>query len=130
MRIETKYFAFDEEEFDTEEECKAYEDNLMGNFKAVAFFDEDLKPITSANAEYINGYAMFMKILDAEKAEELFHWLYSYCGFDADGLSRNMKTGDIYAWDNDDGVWYKLAWRLTELQKTVDAIEKAVNSVG
>ena len=37
MRTETKYFAFDETEFDTEAECLAYEKKLEGLWDGVDY---------------------------------------------------------------------------------------------
>lgn len=131
MRIEVHYFAEDDTEFDTEEECKAYEQSLWDNFDSAIFFDENFN-IMSRERNGISGVAdcaMYMQIIDAKKAERLIMWLYSYAGMSVDGIS-DLVDGDIYAWDDDDGVWYSPKKKLREWQKTVDAIEKAVKDMG
>lgn len=131
MRIEIHYFAEDDTEFDTEEECKAYEQSLWDNFDSVVFFDDHFN-IMNRERNSISGIAdlaWYIEILDGEKAERLFKWLYSFAGMCTDGLT-DLVAGDIYAWDNTDSVWYSPKKKLREWQKIVDAIEKAVNSLG
>lgn len=130
MRIEISYFAVDDTEFDTKEECEAYEDALGEGFKSIVFFDEDMKQIDVFNAERISESAFYMGIREPEKAYDFIRWLYGYAGLCIDGIPENLKAGDVYAWDNDDGEWHNPMEKLRKLQATVDKIERAVNSVG
>lgn len=130
MRVEITYYAIDDTEFDTKEDCEAYEKALEDGFKSIVFFDEDMNPITSFDPERISTYAFYMGIRDADNAYDFIRWLYGYAGMNMDGIPENLTVGDVYAWDNDEGEWRNPMQKLRELQATVDKIEKAVGSMG
>ena len=127
MRAETKYYAIDDTEFDTREECEAYEKALKDGFNSIVFFDENMKQITGFDPGHISDYAFFMGIREPEKAYEFIRWLYGYAGMCIDGIPENMKAGEAYAWDNSDGEWHNPAAKLAELSAIVDKIAKAVD---
>ena len=131
MRIEVHYFADDDTEFDTREECEAYERSLRVNFESITFFDRELNIMhpEKDGADAIAANSMYLKILDSEKAAHLINWLYGYVGMCIDGLG-DLVTGDIYAWDGDEYGWFCPSRKLRELQKIVDAVEKAVSQLG
>lgn len=127
MRIEKKYYAFDETEFDNEADCIAYEDECYRNMGAVAAYDENLTFIERPTAEQWEESIMYMKILDGEKAERFVRWIKAWCGMDCDGLYGELKTDDVWAWNIEEGVWYKPLEEMAILQALVDRINKAVN---
>lgn len=131
MRIEIHYFADDDTEFDTREECEAYERSLLDDFDSVMLFDKDWNIMRreDCSVEYIANYMMYIKILDGERATKLMKWMYSYTGVCNEGLDE-LVTGDIYAWDNDEGVWFCPSKKLRELKKIEEDFEKAVNQMG
>lgn len=128
MRIEITYFADDDTEFDTEEECRAYEARQTEDFKSVLFFDEDLNQLTECNEDTF-ACAIYMKILDGEKADRLMKWQWGYFGVCMDGLPSELHDGDIYAWDDITELWYNPVEKLEKYKAAMAAIEKAVNAV-
>ena len=128
MRVETKYYADDDTEFCTEAECIAYEAKRKSDFDSVLFFDDAFNHLDECS-ENTFACAMYMKILDGEKASELMKWLYDYYGVCMYGLPDELHDGEIYAWDGYTYEWYDPEIKLKKYQAVVDAIEKAVNAV-
>lgn len=110
MRKEVHYFADDDTEFDTEEECLAYEAMFKEQLDAVAFFDDDFNEIT--DVENIEGYGVYMYIKDRGKAEALFDRLYEYISFDKPDF--DVSNGDVIQWT--DAGWESIKDRIEELQ--------------
>ena len=129
MRSETTWYAIDDTEFDTKEECEAYEKSLEDGFKSVVFFDENMNLIRFFEPEHISDYAFYMGIREPEKAWDFIRWLYGCTGMNIDGIPEDLKAGDVYAWDTSDDTWTNPAEKLAELQATVDKIIKAVAAV-
>ena len=129
MRIEVHYFADDDTEFDTEEECMAYEAKQMEDFKSVLFFDDAFNHLDIPSQNTFEC-AMYLKILNGERASRLMRWQWGYFGVNMDGLPESLQDGELYAWDNDYGEWYNPKAKLEKYRTVADAIEKAVNSVG
>lgn len=103
MRTETTYYAFDETEFDNEQDCLAYEESLNRSMASVIFFNENRKRIVQPTCEDIECYAMYMKIVDADKAEEIFDWLPAYISFEKP--KGKLKNGTLYSYNCDNGGW-------------------------
>lgn len=129
MRAETTWYAIDDTEFDSKEECEAYETALEEGFKSIVFFDENLNLIRFFEPEHISDYAFYMGIREPEKAWDFIRWLYGYAGMSIDGIPEELKVGQVYAWDNSDEVWKDPAAQLAALQEIVDKIIKAVAAV-
>ena len=110
MRVETHYFADDDTEFDTEEECLAYERTFKEQLDAVLFFTDDFEEVTSV--EDIDGYGVYMLIKDRDKAECLFDRLGEYISFDKPDFG--VSTGDVLQWT--DAGWESIKDRIEELQ--------------
>lgn len=110
MRVETHYFADDDTEFDTEEECLAYEAMLKEQLDAVAFFDDDFNEVTEV--KNIESYGVYMYIKDKSKAEALFNRLGEYISFDKPDFG--VSTGDVLQWT--DAGWESIKNRIEELQ--------------
>lgn len=105
MRVEIKYFADDDTEFDSKKECEAYERELFTQFDAVQFFDENCKTIPKGNLAKIESDAFFIRIFDVEKATKLFDWLYRQISFNYPECAYDK--GDILHF-NDQGNWENL----------------------
>lgn len=131
MRIETKYFAFDETEFDTEEECLAYETEQTALWDSVVLLDEEFhgpKPGIGM-LEFAEGFAIYVKVLDAEKAGNLFNWVYEYSGTPMPPVDMIYKGG-VYKFDDDAPEdWVDLTELFHETAKELDSINKAVNAL-
>ena len=131
VRVETKYFAFDETEFDIEAECLAYEKKLEGLWDGVVLLDEEFHtPNGIPSLEFAEGFAIYVKVLDAEKAGALFNWLYEYAGVSMPPVDMIYKGGIFKYDENAPEDWVDLTERLREAALEIDSIEKAVNSVG
>ena len=107
------YVADDGTEFRDEEECRLYEDSKR-DYSAVRFFDVEREEI-NPNAYIIDclySDANYLVIEDAERAQELFAYLYETYGFE---LPKEYQTGDVLAFDEDDGAWYDLVKKIDEL---------------
>lgn len=129
MRIETKYFAFDETEFNTEEECLTYEAKQNALWGSVVLLDEEFHgPKPGIGMLEFAGCAIYVKVLDAEKAGKLINWLYEYSGTSMPPVDM-IYNGGVYKYDeNAPEDWVDLTELLHETAKELDCIKKAVNA--
>ena len=125
MRVEITYYADDDTEFCTEEECIAYEAGLKKDFDSVIFLDDAFNYLDECSQTTFES-VWYMKILDGEKATKLMKWQYGYYGVCMDGLPEELHAGDVYAWDNDCGEWYDPEILAKKYTAIVDAIREAV----
>ena len=126
MRVETTYYAFDEKEFDSKEKCLAYEAMVLDKLKSVVFLDDDFDSMTNEDPAYVAESAVYVKIIDGEKAAELIEWLEGYTGVCFDGI-EDIETGDIFVFDMTNGAWYNLTDRISELKEMESNITEAVS---
>ena len=120
VRKEVHYFADDGTEFDTEEECLEYERTFKDQITAVRFFDDDYDELS--DLEHIEGYGVYMYIVDRDKAELLFNRLGEYISFDQPDFG--VSNGDVLMWQ-DDG-WVSIRNRIEELQNVANKITQKV----
>ena len=120
MRKEVHYFADDDTEFDTEEECLEYERTFKDQIAAVRFFDDDYDELS--DLERIESYGVYMYIVDRDKAELLFNRLGEYISFDQPDFG--VSNGDVLMWQ-DDG-WVSIRNRIEELQNVANKITQKV----
>ena len=120
MNIEIHYFADDGTEFDTEQECLAYEAVFKEQLDAVVWMTDSIRPCE--DMEEVESLGTIMYIKDGEKANALFEHLGDYISFDK--LEAPVHTGDILEW-GDDG-WFNLRSRVLSLTKHIEEIEKEV----
>lgn len=127
MRTRITYIADDDEEFDTEEECFAYEHRFDNAMYAAIFLDEDFNVIPF-NLEMVYNNFIYIVIRDAEKAKDLFNAIHDYewCFV----RPETYSNGDFLMWDAEEEWYINLKKKAVEIQAKIDAIEKAVNSVG
>ena len=117
MRVEMHYFSDDDIEFDTEEECLNYENTKAQLFNTVAFFDENRNLMQNPSYEDIEGYAIYMVIKDAEKAEVLFRNLEKLIDFDPP--SWHVECGDVLMWDSEPWGWVDMVKQMDKLHKDI-----------
>jgi len=120
MRVEIKYFADDDTEFDSKKECEAYEELLFTQFDSVQFFDNNCKPIPQGNLVGIESDAFFIRILDVEKATRLFDWLYRRISFNYPECFYDK--GDILHF-NDQGNWENLTKERERISEYIRRVE-------
>lgn len=120
MRIEITYYAVDDTEFDSKQECEAYEKELENRFNSVQFFDEDCKPIPNA-LDKIEAYAFFIRVHDAMNAQRLFHWLTYQCSFQEPECSYDR--GDVLHWDVRHDCWENLTRERERIANYIRRVE-------
>ena len=120
MRIETTYIADDGNEFDTEEECREYEDEFKQLMSSVQFFDEYF--IKCHTPEDIESDAVYVYIRDSKKAEKLFDRLFNMISFEVP-FFVSYKSGDIL-WYTENGEWVNVNAEISLLATIKDTILK------
>lgn len=125
MRKETKFYAFDDTEFDSEDECLVYEKRAKSFLCGARFFDEECKELVVDldNPEPLE-YAFFAHILDASAAASLFSWLKEYTGMDIP--NGEFHDNDLWYYDDDRYEWVnatEMMKKLTEIVKKISAAE-------
>ena len=118
MTLEITYIADDGTEFDTEEECRAYENEFNDLLASVEFFDENF--ILIRKVEDVESDVTFMYIRDAKKAKKLFPRLCDYISFESPDYVA-YETGDTL-WFNDVGCWVNVdaeIKRLNTIRRTI-----------
>ena len=112
MRKETTYYAFDDTEFDTEEACLEYEQNLRLDLSSVLLLNEKFEVIKLKNLSDLNALdkaiseIFYIKILNVEIAERFFNWIILTVGMNMDGFPEEFADGMWLAYDDDNGVWF------------------------
>lgn len=124
MRIETKYFADDDTEFETEEECREYEQFRKDCMESIAIFGDDMGYIESPTLEQVESYAFYIYIKDVQKAVALFSWLREQISFDAEGITYPLVTGTLYAFDAETGKWYDMDARMKFLAANIERMKR------
>ena len=127
MRSETTYYANDETEFDSEEECLAYEAALKNASKSVHFFDEHQARMSNATPEDVCNYSIYAKIIDAELAKKHFKWLYEFVGMTVPKIE--LHNGDVIKWDGESDDWVNLSDHVKRLQTELRNIQEEICGV-
>jgi len=122
MRTEITYYAFDDTEFDNEQECLAYEKDKQELFRAVEFYGDDLKLMSTGDPGVWNE-AMYFRVVDPSRTEELFRYLYYYTGIDAPTAKAYCK-GDVFYYDPDFDKWFNLTEELKRITDLVKHFEE------
>lgn len=123
MRIETKYFADDGEEFATEQECREYELKMEDIFSGAVFLDRKFDVVEN-DYNAINDYAQYAVIVNSDKAQKLFEAIYE-SGCEFPGLPV-YSDGDIWEWDSNNYEWDEISVQIRALKAKIAAIQKAV----
>lgn len=127
MKIVTTYVADDGEEFYSEADCYAYEHRFDDANEAVIFLDDEFNVIPFKLDE-VYEKSMYFVIRNEEKAVELFRAIHDWerC-FEMPG---EYHDGDLIAWDERNYEYVDLRAQRDKLNRKINAIEKAVNSLG
>lgn len=103
MTEKITYIAYDGEEFDTEEECEAYEkastefSGFVGLDSKMVFQDPSVKGAEDAFQD-----SAFIFITDKDSANDSLRVICDYYGME---VPMNYKDGDICLYDYDEDEW-------------------------
>lgn len=124
MKKVVTWIADDGEEFDTEEQCLAYEHRFDDALDAALFLDDDFNVIPF-NLERVYDSFQYIVIKDAEKARDLFWAIYNWeiCFV----IPKGYKNWDILSWNGDCESYDFLYEERRKLNDKIDSIEKAVS---
>lgn len=127
MKIVTTYVADDGEVFYSEADCYAYEHRFDDANEAVIFLDDEFNVIPFKLDEVYEKF-MYFVIRNEEKAAELFRAIHDWEDFFV--MPVEYHDGDLIAWDEDNYRYVDLRAQRDELNRKINAIVKAVNSLG
>ena len=114
MKTRTIYVAFDDEEFDTEEDCREYEatknDCLKEIINAYSFFDKNMEPFTIQQKEFedslfaLNEALGFSEYIHVKQvpSKEAIDFLREY----TDYIMPPKEIG-WYKWDYNSNDWVR-----------------------
>ena len=117
MRSETTYYAFDDTEFYSEEECLAYEKSVSEQMTAAEFYDDEMNLVDVQKDGTGNVY--YIRIINAEKAPGLFSWLNDQYGFDYP--QGEFEDGDVFSYYARNDEWINLI----NQKKLIEQVEAA-----
>lgn len=117
MRSETTYYAFDDTEFFSEEECLAYEKYVSEHMTAAEFYDDEMNLVDAQKDG--TGDAYYIRIINAEKAPGLFSWLNDQYGFEYP--QGEFEDGDVFSYDTRCDEWINLI----NQKKLIEQVEAA-----
>ena len=123
MEIKTTYIANDGEEFETEEECLAYEEAWTPG-DSILFLDQDFQPLYLRDSVARYEWAQYVFIKDAEKASKFFEVLSNECGY---VVPPDIKDRRLYWWH--DGEYVDLNSYIADLQIVRNHCRAAIASV-
>lgn len=121
MRSETTYYAFDDTEFDSAAECLEYEEKLTQSMGSVAIFDADMCRLEEPSLMDIESDASFFVVLNAERAETLFDWLYEQISF---GEVDDFSDGSVLRYSSETGRWADLRDEVDSLNELIARLSK------
>lgn len=127
MRKQITYIADDGEEFYSEADCYAYEHRFDDANEAVIFLDDEFNIIPFKLDEVYEKF-MYFVIRNEEKAAKLFRAIHDWehC-FE---MPREYHDGDLIVWDAGNYMYVDLRAQRDELDRKINSIVKAVNSLG
>lgn len=117
MRSETTYYAFDDTEFYSAEECIAYEKSVSEQMTAAEFYDDEMNLVDVQKDG--TGDAYYIRIINAEKAPGLFSWLNDQYGFEYP--QGEFEDGDVFSYDTRCDEWINLI----NQKKLIEQVEAA-----
>lgn len=91
MIIKRIYIADDGEEFETEEECRAYE-KAMDPKDSIVMFDSEFEILHGGDPATMYEAAMYLYIINEEKATAFFNWISVNTGYNT---PDEYHTGDL-----------------------------------
>lgn len=130
MRIETTYYADDGTEFDTEEECLAYEQEWQDSIGSALFFDENMKPLLK-DEELDDVWYLF--IVDEPKSRVLFQHIVDQRGLDVPTEECQFSAGEVLMYDEDGGwgdSWINLNRVVADYAQKIARVTSEVSKNG
>lgn len=121
MRTETTYYAFDETEFDNEQDCLDYERGLTKLSGSVQWFTEDRALMKETDLQDVESIAMYFRVVDADAAAEFFDWLPTMISFDKPECK--LENGQVFAYDTDTGGWDDMRELIRRISSVIEEIE-------
>lgn len=112
MEIKNIYIADDGEEFEDEEECLAYEEQ-MKSIDGVELFTYTFENCTGQGGWNAYEHATYMFIRDPDKAKKYFQYILEQCGYDS---PTDCRPGDCFRLDERTGDWINMRDEIQELQ--------------
>lgn len=111
MTIKNIYIADDGEEFETEEECLEYEEQLRC-IDGVDMFTYTFEKCNQGGLEAFE-HATYMFISDPDRAEKYFEYVQREGGYDTPGY---FIPGDCLRYDERSDSWINMRDEIQELQ--------------
>lgn len=118
MRVESIYYADDGTEFETEEECIAYENGIKDCIEGIHFYDESLHRVTTP--DNIASYAIYAYIVDIDKAVQALIFISNLYGQNMPKVT--FSKGDILKWDEHKDDWFNLTIHALQTRHELNAI--------
>lgn len=120
MTTKIIYIAEDGEEFETEEECLAYERNRDAS-GAILMFDSDRQILDDADSVKAFENAMYLYIINVERAKKFFDFVGEDYGYI---VPDEVIEHGLYAFDDDPHCqsYYELSDRIAELEVARDEL--------
>ena len=122
MEIKNIYIADDGEEFEDEEECLAYEEQ-MKSIDGVELFTYTFENCTGQGGIEAFEHASYMFIRDPDRAEKYFEYVQREGGYDTPGY---FVPRDCLQYDERSGSWIDMR---DEIQKMQDNLTKLMTQV-
>ncbi|GEM_PF-6215867 len=122
MTIKNIYIADDGEEFENEDDCLWYEEQLK------AIDGVDLFTYTFEKCNDLGGcdayeHATYMFIRDPDKAEKYFQYILEQYGYDS---PKDLKPGDCFRLDAHTEEWVNMRDEIQELQDNLLNLVRSV----
>lgn len=115
----TYYIAEDGKQFDDESECWKYEMSLK-DWSCVEFFNEDLERLDPNDGlEELYEYSMHLHIINAERAKEVFRFLYEMYGF---YTPEKYEDGDLLSFNEQEQDWFDPVEKAREAMRIVNTL--------
>lgn len=119
-----RYVADDGTEFETEKECREYEQEINTLLGYFTLYDGQYRKISTTTDEFANSYfsnVEYLSILShADAVKEYFRTQY--------GIDTGINGDGIY-WLNDDGVWINLKTEIQRCQDKINRMESVIEKI-
>lgn len=129
MTIEYTYIADDGEEFDSEEECLAYEKAAKERFNSVIFFNENKEIIENPTLDEIESEAFFFYPTDEKKMHAVIDWLNYQLGMGWNEMMDPIVANHFYGYSTKLEGWFDLTKFNEELTNKIGILDAAIKKM-
>lgn len=115
MRSETTYYAFDETEFKSEDECKEYERQIQESMNSVVFLNpyKEIVSLDILDSQSCNSFNPgYIYIRDASTCHSAFEFIESYLGIDMPHCE--FDDDEVIGWDGFLNDWVNIVKRCNQ----------------